>query len=118
METLEKGIRKLTFPTSNTQELEIRIVAATGLESELKQIDASKVWNKDANSIAANAKQEWANILNRICVEGGTEDQKTIFYTSLLRCFPQLYHNPADYQLAFRFWQESIASFGKMWHII
>ena len=83
-------MRKLTFPTNTTKELEIRIVVSTGLESELRQIDALKVWSEDAHSIATQAKKEWASILNSIRVEGGTEDQKTIFYTSLYRTF----HSP------------------------
>ncbi|MBO4641954.1 MAG: glycoside hydrolase family 92 protein [Bacteroidaceae bacterium] len=90
METFENGMRKLTFSTNTKRELEIRIVASTGLESELKQIDSLKVWNEDAHSIAIQAQNEWAHILNRISVEGGTEDQKTIFYTSLYRTF----HSP------------------------
>ncbi|CAM1364621.1 GH92 family glycosyl hydrolase [Tenacibaculum xiamenense] len=35
------------------------------------------------NSVKIKAQQEWNNLLSRIAVEGGTEDDKTIFYTAL-----------------------------------
>lgn len=49
--------------------------AKNNLESEIKG------WNFDDTRNAA--RQLWAKELNQIQVEGGTEDEKTIFYTSL-----------------------------------
>lgn len=38
---------------------------------------------KDFDRIHSEARQEWANALGRIKVEGGSEDQRTVFYTGL-----------------------------------
>ena len=39
----------------------------------------------DLDRVAGQAKQEWNKALSKIVIDGGTEDQKTVFYTSLYR---------------------------------
>ncbi len=40
----------------------------------------------DFKLVKENAKKQWANELEKIRVSGGSEDQKTIFYTALYHC--------------------------------
>lgn len=49
----------------------------------------------DFEQIARDTAGQWNNLLSRIEVKGGTEEQKTIFYTSLYRCLKP--DNAADY---------------------
>lgn len=44
----------------------------------------------DFNEQVSGARQKWNSTLSRITFEGGTEDQKSVFYTSLYRCFERM----------------------------
>ncbi|KAA6303846.1 hypothetical protein EZS27_044512, partial [termite gut metagenome] len=44
-----------------------------------------EITDYDVNRVAQNARDIWNKTLSRIEVEGGTEDQKTVFYTALSR---------------------------------
>jgi len=73
----------LTFDPKETKEVLVKVGishvdyegAKNNLESEIK------AWNFEATRNAA--RELWAKELNQIQVQGGTEDEKTIFYTSL-----------------------------------
>lgn len=79
----KKLLAVLTFETKNDQEVLAKVGishvdyegAKNNLESEIK------AWNFEATRNAA--RELWAKELNQIQVTGGTEDEKTIFYTSL-----------------------------------
>ena len=90
MQELEDGRKKLTFPTLSARYVEVRIVVSTGLEKELDAMKESDVWHTDFLSMVERAQQEWRQLLSTVKVEGGTADQRTIFYTSLYRTF----HSP------------------------
>lgn len=55
--------------------------ARKNLETELDRFS----WNFDA--VRHMAEQEWENLLGKITVEGGTEEDKTKFYTNLYRAY-------------------------------
>ncbi len=44
----------------------------------------------DLDGLAGRARAEWNTTLGRITVEGGTEDEKTVFYTALYRCHERM----------------------------
>ncbi|MDR1330835.1 MAG: GH92 family glycosyl hydrolase [Tannerella sp.] len=52
--------------------------ARNNLDSEIDH------WRFD--TVADGARAQWRDRLNRVCVEGGSEDQRTIFYTALYHC--------------------------------
>ncbi len=56
--------------------------AAKNLKEEIKD------WNFE--KVAETAKDRWNSVLSKIEVEGGTENQRTVFYTSLYRCFERM----------------------------
>jgi predicted alpha-1,2-mannosidase len=57
----------------------ISFVDMDGAEKNFK----AEMKNKDFDQIHEEAKKLWDNELGRIEIEGGTKDEKTIFYTSL-----------------------------------
>lgn len=61
--------------------------AAQNLRAEIPN------WNFD--EIHSSAKAAWASQLNKITVEGGTEEQQKVFYTALYHTMiaPNLYHD-------------------------
>lgn len=85
----------VTFP-SVEKPVEVRIgisyidehQAAMNLQEEIK--------NKSFESIKKESHQIWANELGKIKVEGGTERQKRIFYTSLYRSMERMVNISED----------------------
>ncbi|WP_186250014.1 GH92 family glycosyl hydrolase [Burkholderia gladioli] len=56
---------------------------------------AAEVGAKPFDEVKAGAEQTWAAALGRIRIKGGTDDQRTMFYTSLYHAMlgPTLYNN-------------------------
>ena len=90
LDTIADGRRRLTFPDLSARYVEVRIVVSTGLADELDRMTEQSVWRTDFLSMAQRARREWERLLSRVEVKGGTEDQQTVFYTSLYRTF----HSP------------------------
>ncbi|MBW1870921.1 MAG: GH92 family glycosyl hydrolase [Deltaproteobacteria bacterium] len=44
---------------------------------------SAELFGKDFDTIQEQAKEAWSRALERVMIEGGSEDQKTIFYTAL-----------------------------------
>lgn len=44
----------------------------------------------DINTVAENARKTWNKTLSQIEVEGGSPDQRSVFYTALYRCFERM----------------------------
>ena len=90
MDTIADGRKRLTFPELSGKYVEVRIVASTGLADELDNMTEQMVWRTDFQTMMERAERQWERLLSTVEVEGGTEDQQTIFYTSLYRTF----HSP------------------------
>lgn len=73
----------LSFETSKDEQILVKVgissVDASGAKNNLE----SEIPDWNFNGIREKAKEEWDKELNKIKVEGGTEDQKTIFYSAL-----------------------------------
>ncbi len=90
MEELADGQKRLTFPSLADNLVEVRIVVSTGLAEEIDALAEADVWRTDFTTLAGNALQAWQELLSTVEVEGGTADQRALFYTSLYRTF----HSP------------------------
>jgi len=62
--------------------------AKKNLEKEITDFDVER--------IARNARNEWNKVLGKIKVEGGTENEKTIFYTALYRAHERMVNLSED----------------------
>jgi predicted alpha-1,2-mannosidase len=62
-----------------TLQVGISYVDAAGAENNFN----AEIAGKDFDKVRAEAFQQWNRELGRINIEGGTEEQKTVFYTSL-----------------------------------
>lgn len=56
-------------------------------EEQAKKNLYREIAGYDVDVAAKKARNEWNTALGKISVEGGTESDKTVFYTSLYRCF-------------------------------
>jgi len=44
----------------------------------------------DLNELSGQSRAKWNSVLSQVEIEGGTENQRTVFYTSLYRCFERM----------------------------
>lgn len=76
-----------TFNNTSKTEILVRVgISYTSIENARANLDAEQSGNRSFDSLYAAAVEEWNKVLSVVSVEGGTEDHKTQFYTSL-------YHN-------------------------
>lgn len=66
------------------EQIEVSVgVSFVSEKNALENLNAEQKDKADFNSILENARDSWATELNKIEVEGGTDDQKEVFYTAL-----------------------------------
>jgi predicted alpha-1,2-mannosidase len=70
--------------------LEVRIGISYINENQAKDNLSREVKNKSFDEVKNESYKIWENALGKIIVEGGTERQKRIFYTSLYRCYERM----------------------------
>lgn len=73
----------LNFNTDENEQIEVQMgVSFVSIENARENLNAEQR-GKTFDSIRAEAKESWNKDLSRILVEGGTDEEKTIFYTAL-----------------------------------
>ncbi len=72
-----------TFDTEEGEQIEVQVgVSFVSTENARMNLEAEQP-TFDFEQVRASARQKWNDDLSRITVEGGTDDQKTVFYTAL-----------------------------------
>ena len=73
-----------TFDCAEGEEVEVRMgVSFVSIANARENLNAEQPAGTHFDDIALQARQAWEQALSTITVEGGTEDQRTIFYTAL-----------------------------------
>lgn len=67
------------------------IDSAQARQNFIKEVDGMSV-----DQLAGKARDIWNGKLGKISVKGGTEDQKTVFYTSLYRIYERMWNMSED----------------------
>jgi predicted alpha-1,2-mannosidase len=70
-------------------------ISYISVEQARKNLE-KEIANFDVDHVAMNARAEWNKVLGKIVVEGGTEDEKTTFYTALYRSHERMIHVSED----------------------
>lgn len=71
------------FPTVENEQVELKVgISYVDAEGAYKNF-MSEVNGKDFDKVAAEAYDAWNRSLGKIRIDGGTDDEKTVFYTSL-----------------------------------
>jgi len=80
----------VSLNTNKRDELRIRygISYISADQAKLNLMHDIPGW--DFDKTLSDARKKWNNVLSAISIEGGTENQKTVFYTSLYRCFERM----------------------------
>lgn len=73
----------LTFNTGEGEQIEVQMgVSFVSIENARLNLDTEQK-GKDFARILNESRRQWNDDLSRILVEGGTKEQKTVFYTAL-----------------------------------
>lgn len=89
----------LTVPANFEMAVGISLVSVAGARANL----TAEVPQISVATVAAQARATWANILDRVLLTGGTNEQRRVFYTSLYHAFlmPSVIGDvTGEYQLA------------------
>ena len=70
-------------------------VSCIGFDQAARNL-AAGVADRDAASLAAAGRAAWNAKLGKIAVEGGTDDERTVFYTSLWRTYERMVNCTED----------------------
>ena len=82
---MKPGVIEMTFALDNSRELTvITALSGTGLEGADKNLTAEAPHN-DFDIYRAQTRTNWNKELSKIEIKGGTEDQRTCFYTAMYR---------------------------------
>ncbi|MEN8227878.1 MAG: GH92 family glycosyl hydrolase [Bacteroidota bacterium] len=86
-DSLKSGIALLHYKMKENEELLVKVgISAVSVDGARKNLNA-EIPDWDFDLIKRRAKESWNSALKKIEVEGGTEAQRTIFYTSLYHAF-------------------------------
>ena len=73
----------LTFYTGESEQIEVQMgVSFVSIENARLNLDKEQS-GKDFDKVLAESRKRWHDDLSRIIVEGGTDEQKIVFYTAL-----------------------------------
>ena len=72
-----------SFDTAEGESIELRLgVSFVSIENARENLDAEQA-GLDFDAVRSRAEAKWRNDLSKIIVSGGTQDEKTVFYTAL-----------------------------------
>ena len=73
-----------SFNTAANEVVEVSVgVSFVSIENARLNLDKEQPFGTTFDKIRAEARNKWNEDLKRISVKGGTEDQKTVFYTAM-----------------------------------
>ena len=77
----------VTYKTDKNEQILVKVgISYSSLEGARQNLH-TEIADWDFDKIKGNAKKIWNNELSRISIDGATDDQKEIFYTSLYHSF-------------------------------
>jgi len=91
--------RRLTVSAAAGQKvLEFRYgISFISVEQARKNLQ-TELADRSFETVKRSARQSWNEVLGQIQVEGGTPEQKRVFYTSLYRCYERMVNITEDGQ--------------------
>lgn len=75
-----------TYRNAEPRQITVKVgISYTSEENARANLDA-EAGERDFDTLVAEATEKWEQALSRVRVRGGTEEQKTMFYTALYHC--------------------------------
>lgn len=91
------------FDTKQDETVQLKIATSFISIEQARENLNKEIPDWDFNKMVADNRADWQKYINRVKVEGGTEDQKTVFYTSLYRTlqYPRIFSEYGKYYSAY-----------------
>ncbi|NQX40882.1 alpha-1,2-mannosidase, putative [Pedobacter steynii] len=81
-----KKILEFSFGTADGRPLEVRI-ALSPIDTKTAAMENDRLSKLNFNKVKSQAAAQWENLLGRVKISGGTDEHRSLFYTSLYRVF-------------------------------
>jgi predicted alpha-1,2-mannosidase len=78
------------FSDESTSEIRIRYGLSYISAEQARKNLQNDISGWDLNEMSEKARSKWNKVLSKIETEGGSENQRSVFYTSLYRCFERM----------------------------
>ena len=78
------------FKKSTNNVIEFRYAISFISPEQAKTNFDNEIAGKEFETVKADAKKAWSNVIDQIQVEGGTEARRRTFYTALYRCYERM----------------------------
>lgn len=95
-EDFKKGKSVIAIFPANLRELNIRYGVSFISEEQAAKNLKREIASKSIEEISMLGRNIWNNTLSKMDVKGGTEDQKSVFYTSLYRSYERMINISED----------------------
>jgi predicted alpha-1,2-mannosidase len=95
------------FSNENTSEIKIRYGLSYISAEQARKNLRNDISGWDLNEMAEKARAKWNIVLSGVETEGGSENQRRAFYTSLYRCFERMVDITEDGQY-FSIWSNRV----------
>lgn len=91
------------FDTKKDEILQVKIASSFISIEQARENLSKEIPDWDFQQVVTKNKADWKKYVDRVSVEGGTEDQKTVFYTALHRTlqYPRIFSEYGKYYSAF-----------------
>ena len=91
------------FDTQEEESVQVKIATSFISIEQARQNLKNEIPDWDFEKLVANNRASWKTYFDRVKVHGGTEDQKTVFYTALYRTlqYPRIFSEYGKYYSAF-----------------
>ena len=91
--TAEHALATVSFRTRKGEQVQAR-VASSFISAEQAERNLQEIGNEGFDSVKEQGKAAWDQVLGRISVEGGTDEQQRTFYSCLYRAlqFPRKFY--------------------------
>ena len=94
-----EGVRpslSLTFDVAEKEKVGVKMGVSFVDAGQAKLNLENEIPNWNFESLKTSGREKWNNALGKIEVKGGTEDQKTVFYTALYRTYERMVNISED----------------------
>ncbi|NQU54293.1 MAG: glycoside hydrolase family 92 protein [Bacteroidetes bacterium] len=91
------------FDTKKDEILQVKIASSFISIEQARENLSKEIPDWDFQQVVSGNKADWKKYVDRVLVDGGTEDQKIVFYTSLHRTlqYPRIFSEYGKYYSAF-----------------
>jgi predicted alpha-1,2-mannosidase len=86
----------VSFGPESTGEIKIRYGLSYISTDQAEKNLQNDISGWDNSDISGKSRTKWNSVLSKVEIEGGTQNQRVVFYTSLYRCFERMVNITED----------------------